>query len=210
MPMDQVVEAKQTGWRGSAELWLDAAYDALVTGGIEAVRVKTLAASLGLSRTSFYHHFDSREALLAALIDRWERKNTGNLIARTEGFAANVTEAVFNLFDCWIDPALFDARLDFAIRNWALADPALKPVIDAADRNRISAITAMFARFDYAPAQAETRAMTLYYTQIGYISMRIEESLETRATRMPAYIETFTGRACAEADIARFRARHAL
>ncbi|MCB1369010.1 MAG: TetR/AcrR family transcriptional regulator [Rhodobacteraceae bacterium] len=208
--MDQVVEAKQTGWRGSAELWLDAAYDALVTGGIEAVRVKTLAASLGLSRTSFYHHFDSREALLAALIDRWERKNTGNLIARTEGFAANVTEAVFNLFDCWIDPALFDARLDFAIRNWALADPALKPVIDAADRNRISAITAMFARFDYAPAQAETRAMTLYYTQIGYISMRIEESLETRATRMPAYIETFTGRACAEADIARFRARHAL
>ncbi|MBZ0129697.1 MAG: TetR/AcrR family transcriptional regulator [Rhodobacteraceae bacterium] len=208
--MDQVVEAKQTGWRGSAELWLDAAYDALVTGGIEAVRVKTLAGSLGLSRTSFYHHFDSREALLAALIDRWERKNTGNLIARTEGFAATITEAVFNLFDCWIDPALFDARLDFAIRNWALADPALKPVIDTADRSRIRAITAMFARFDYAPAQAETRAMTLYYTQVGYISMRIEETLETRATRMPAYIETFTGRACGEADIARFRARHAL
>lgn len=208
--MDQVVEPKQTGWRGSAELWLDAAYDALVTGGIEAVRVTSLAETLGLSRTSFYHHFDSREALLAALIRRWERQNTGNLIARTEQFAASITEAVFNLFDCWIDPGLFDARLDFAVRNWALGDPALKPVIDAADSTRINAITAMFARFDYSEGQAETRAMTLYYTQVGYISMRVEEAVETRAERMPAYIETFTGRTCGDADIARFRARHAL
>lgn len=208
--MDQIVEQKQSGWRGSAELWLDAAYGALVSAGVDAVKVMPLAQHLGLSRTSFYHHFDSREALLAALIRRWEDINTGNLIARTEQFAASITEAVFNLFDCWIDPALFDARLDFAIRNWALTDPALKPVIDAADRARISAITAMFARFGYIDAQAETRALTLYYTQIGYISMRVTEAREIRAARMPAYIETFTGRACGEADIARFRARHAL
>ena len=49
-------------------MWLDAAYELLVEGGVEAVKVMPLAAKLGLSRTSFYWHFADREALLAGLI----------------------------------------------------------------------------------------------------------------------------------------------
>lgn len=204
--MDQ--PATERGWRGSAELWLDAAYDALVTGGVEAVKVAPLAERLRLSRTSFYWHFADREALLAGLIERWQGRNTGNLIARCETPATTITEAVLNLFDCWIDPDLFDSRLEFAIRTWALTDVRLTDTLVEADQTRINAIAALFRRFGYDSAEADIRAHTIYLTQVGYIAMRMVETVETRIERIPSYVLTFSGKAPTAAEIAVFRARH--
>lgn len=202
------VDEKATGWRGSADLWVGAAYDVLVDSGVEAVKLGPLAERLGLSRTSFYGHFASREDLLAELVRRWEAKNTGNLVARAGAYAESIGEALFNLFDCWLDAELFDARLDFAVRNWALGDPGLRAVIEATDRERIAAIRAMFARFGYPPGEGEVRAFTVYYTQIGYIAMMVKEPVALRIRRMPAYVQTFAGREATAAEIARFAARH--
>lgn len=205
--MDRQTDDRQNGARGSEELWLDAAYDMLVESGVEAVKVLPLAKVLGVSRTSFYWHFADREALLDALIERWRRKNTGNLIAQTEAYAETITEAVLNLFDCWVDETLFDARMDFAIRNWAQQAPELKATLETADAERIAAIAAMFSRFGYDDRQAEARAKTVYYTQIGYISMMVDEPLAERLEHMPDYVETFTGSFPTESEIARFLAR---
>ncbi len=206
--MDGDLGDRQTGWRGSAEGWLDAAYQALVTSGVEAVKVMPLATGLGLSRTSFYHHFDSREALLNALLIRWRDKNTGNLVARTEAYAESITESMFNLFDCWLDPHLFDAAFDLAVRNWAASAPDVANAVRAADAARVEAIAAMFRRFGYQDAQAEVRALTSYYTQIGYYSMKVTEPEDVRYSRMADYVETFTGRKPWSGEIARFMARH--
>ena len=201
-------QPRKTGWRGSADLWLDAAYQALIENGVDQVKLGPLAKGLGLSRTSFYGHFDSREALLDALIARWEAQNTGNLVARCEAYSATITEAIFNLFDCWIDPELFDAKFDFAIRTWALGDAALKSRLEEADQTRIAAITGMFTRHGYEEEVARVRAYTIYYTQIGDISMMVVEPVEQRIRRMPLYIETFTGTAPSEDEVARFASRH--
>ena len=197
------------GWRGSAELWLDAAYQLLIEGGVEAVKVMPLAERLGLSRTSFYWHFADREALLAGLIARWQSRNTANLIAQTERPARSITEASLNLCDCWILPELFDSRLEFAIRTWALTDAALSKTLAEADDTRIAAIKSMFLRFDYSESEADIRAHTIYLTQIGYISMRFEEPLEARLERIPPYTLTFTGKSPSADEVAAFRLRHA-
>ena len=207
--MDGEFEGNGKGWRGSEDLWIDAAYSLLVETGVESVKVMTMAKALGLSRTSFYWHFPDREALLDALIRRWRDKNTGNLIARTELYAATIAEAVFNLFDCWITPDLFDARLDFAIRNWAQTAPELKRVLEQADAARIDAIRTMFERHGFSAVQADIRARNVYLTQVGYIAMMTEEPLDMRLARMPVYVETFTGRPPDPSDTERFMARHA-
>ncbi|SNR50313.1 TetR/AcrR family transcriptional regulator [Puniceibacterium sediminis] len=201
---------KTGGWRGSEDLWLEAAYQLLIEQGVEAVKVMPLAKRVGLSRTSFYGHFDSREALLAALIARWRAKNTGNMIARAEAFSETIAEAVLNLFDCWLRPDLFDSQLDFAIRNWALGDPDLRAVLEATDQERIAAIRAMFLRFGFAEADAQVRAFTVYYTQIGYVSMMVTESPEVRMPRMPFYVQTFTGTSASDSELARFASRHGM
>jgi len=201
-------EKPDRGWRGTPDLWLDAAYQLLVEGGVEAVKVMPLAERLGLSRTSFYWHFPDREALLAGLVERWKARNTGNLTARCEAPAATISEAMLNLFDCWYDDALFDSRLEFAMRTWGLTDPSVAAAMQEADATRVAAITALFRRFGYSEAEADTRARTLYLTQVGYIAVRSDESLEVRLRRNPAYVLTFCGVAPSDAEVAAFNERH--
>lgn len=211
--MSDLLIEKTSGWRGTREIWIEAAYQALIEHGIDAVKVMPLADRLGLSRTSFYGHFSDRNDLLDALITQWQTKNTGNLVKRTEDYAETITEAILNLFDLWLLPELFDSRLEFAMRNWAHADPDLTPMLEEADRVRIEAFTAMFERFGYEHASADVRANTMYLTQIGYISIvkdRPSEPLGPRLQRMPHYIEIFTGKTVSDAEFARFRARHPL
>lgn len=194
--------------RGSEELWLNAAYEMLRENGIEAVKVMPLAKKLDLTRTSFYWHFTDRDALLEAMIRRWEQKNTGNLVKQTTSFAESITEAMFNVFDCWLDEDLFDARMDLAIRNWARNNEALQVRLDLADAKRGDALFDMFKRFGYDDAQAQARSMTVIYTQIGYISMEIHENQTERVARMPDYIAVFTGKSPSTSEFERFKARH--
>jgi AcrR family transcriptional regulator len=206
--MKKTAPKKQNGWRGSEDLWLDAAYEMLVSSGVESVKVMPLAKAVKMSRTSFYWHFEDRDALLDALIASWRRKNTGNLITQTEVYAETITEAIFHLFDCWVNPDLFDARMDFAIRNWAQQSPELKEVLEQTDQERINAIRAMFSRFGFDDQQADTRAHTVYYTQVGYIAMMVDEPMRGRLNRTPAYVETFAGHPPSKSEINRFIARH--
>ena len=66
----------------------------------------------------------------------------------------------------------------------------------------------MLIRYGYDPEDAEIRALTMIYTQIGYISMQVHEDAAQRLARMPGYMEVFTGQKPAQKDINRFMARH--
>lgn len=206
--MNKTASLKHRIPKGSEDLWLDEAYKLLARSGVESVKVMPLSKSLNVSRTSFYWYFKDREALLSALIDRWQKKNTQNLIDQSERYAESITEAVFNLFDCWIDPVIFDAKIDFAIRNWANQDDEVDKIMQNSDQQRIAAITSMFTRFGYSEKQADIRAHTVYYTQVGYISMKIVEPFTNRLDKMPRYVELFTGKQPTKSEISRFTARH--
>ncbi|MDV7270876.1 TetR/AcrR family transcriptional regulator [Thioclava sp. A2] len=204
--MDET-EKNETGWRGSREGWLDAAYGALIREGVDAVKIMPLAESLKLSRTSFYWFFKDRAALLSALADMWEARTTAPLTAATREFAETETEAMLNLLACFLQADTFDAKLEFAMRGWALKDAAILARITEADAHRLAALTGMLIRWGHDPRDADVRARTIYLVQIGYISMQSEEPLETRLDRIPHYVEIYTGRPPEPREMARFRAR---
>jgi len=197
-----------SGWRGSQEAWLDAAYDALLESGVDSVKILPLAKRLNLSRTSFYWFFKDREELLSALISRWREKNTGNLVKQTGAYAESLGEAMLNVFDCWLDKELFDSQLEFAVRSWALQSPEIQADVHAADQTRMEAIGRMFMRFGYDEAAADVRARTTYLVQIGYISMQSKEDIALRMRRIPEYIAIYTGQAPQQRELDRFFARH--
>jgi len=209
--MNEPLIEKTSGWRGTRELWIQAAYSTLLETGIDAVKVMPLAERMGLSRTSFYGHFSDRKDLLDALIELWQSKNTGNLIKRTEAYAETITEAILNVFDLWLLPDLFDSRLEFAVRNWAHSDMRLAGLLEDADIIRVEALQSMFERFGYDTVHASVRANTVYQTQIGYISMKKDgpsDPLAPRLERMRTYAEIFAGQPVTDAEAARFFARH--
>ena len=63
---------ERTG-RLSADDWAQAALDLIAEQGVAAVAVEPLARRLGVTKGSFYWHFPSREALLVAALERWEK-----------------------------------------------------------------------------------------------------------------------------------------
>ncbi|MFN7002298.1 MAG: TetR/AcrR family transcriptional regulator [Roseinatronobacter sp.] len=199
--------AKSSGWRGSRELWLAAAKEALVESGLDGVKIQPLANRLNLSRTSFYWFFKDRQALLDALLEDWEAKNTGAFVTACAAYAETISEAILNLITVFQDEDLFEPRLDFAVRGWAHQSAAVMERVNLADTRRLDAIRAMFLRFGAAPDDADVRARTVYLTQIGYIAMQVEESMTTRMMRVPGYVRIFCGRDPTKNELARFHAR---
>ena len=161
---------KPSGWRGSRALWLEAAERALIEEGIEAVKIQPLATRLSIARTSFYWFFKDRNALLEALLEDWEAKNTAAFVDACAAYAETISEAVLNLIAVFNDEALFDSRLDFAVRGWARQAEAAMARVNAADARRLAAIRGMFERFGFAPDDADVRARTVYLVPIGDIA----------------------------------------
>lgn len=199
---------RASGWRGSRELWLEAAKAAFLESGIEAVKIQPLSQRLKLSRTSFYWFFKDRDAILDAILELWDRQNTGALVTACNAYADTITEAVLNLLSVFIDADAFEPRLDFAIRGWAHQSDAVMERVAAADERRLSSIRSMFERFGFPASEADVRARTVYLVQIGYISMQVEETLATRMSRIPAYVKTYAGQYPEDRELARFHARH--
>jgi len=198
---------KPTGWRGSREVWLAAAKQTLVETGLDAVKIQPLASRLNIARTSFYWFFKDRTALLDALLEDWEAKNTGAFVEACEAYAETITEGILNLIAVFHDEAAFEPRLDFAVRGWALQSEAVMVRVNAADERRLSAIREMFERFGYVSDEADVRARTVYLVQIGYIAMQVQESVAVRMSRVARYVEIYSGRSPSPSEMARFQAR---
>lgn len=195
------------GGKGSAELWLEAAYETLIKSGVDAVRITALAEHLGISRASFYWFFEDRDTLLEGLLERWRQKNTGSLVRRSKDYAETIVEAMLNVTDCWFQKDMFDSRLEFAVRSWGIQSPKLRKELQAADSARIEAITHMLMRFGMPQETADVRARAVYLIQIGYISAHVTEDMATRMKRIPEYVAMYTGVKPEQRDLDRFYAR---
>ena len=185
--------------------WLDLALSLLAAEGVGHVTVLNLSERLAVSRSSFYWYFKNCDELLDALLERWDRLNTRSIVRQTQAPAATVNQAVCNVFRCWVDPAIFSPRLDFAVREWASRSAKVRKVLDRSDRERTEALRAMFVRFGYEEKDAFVRARVLYYMQIGYYALDIREPIEARLSLTPHYLKAFTGVHASEAEVDAFR-----
>jgi hypothetical protein len=141
------------------------------------------------------------------LINQWRAKNTGNLIKQADCYAESISEAILNVFDCWLNAELFDSQFELSVRAWAQQSAKISREINIADEARLAALRRMFSRFGFAALAADVRARTLYLTQIGYISLKAKEDFDTRMGRIGEYVAVF-GAAPQRRELDRFFSRH--
>ncbi|TPI42949.1 TetR/AcrR family transcriptional regulator [Mesorhizobium sp. B3-1-9] len=203
---DEVV--RRSGLIGNTKVtredWMNLALETLISEGVEAVRVLALGQKLNVSRSSFYWYFKSRQDLLDQLLDYWRNNNTRFIVEQAGRPAASITQAVLNVFECWLDETLFNPRLDFAVRAWSRQSADVHRVVNEEDDARVEAIRAMFSRHGYEATEAFVRARVLYFTQIGYYSLEIVEPVSNRLFLTPAYLLTHTGEAPREGEVEAF------
>lgn len=186
--------------------WIQLALKWLLSDGIEQVKILPLSEKLGVSRSSFYWYFSSRQDLLDQLLLHWRNTNTLAIVERAQRPSETIIRAVLNVFECWVDERLFSPRLDFAVREWARRSEEVRQAISAADDDRVNAIKDMYVRHGYDAEEALIRARVLYCMQIGFYVLEVKEPTETRLGHLTAYLKSFTGLQPSEADVADFSA----
>ena len=115
--------------------WVHAALQALAAGGPDAVRVETLAVSLGVSKGGFYWHFADRQALLEEMLDTWEKTGTEDIIARVASHPATRAPSCRS---CSISPRRpRDSAVELAVRDWSRRDSGVAGRLRRADNRRM-------------------------------------------------------------------------
>jgi AcrR family transcriptional regulator len=175
------------------QAWIDAAYRVLTKEGVDQVRILPLADGLGVTRGSFYWHFKSRGELLDELVALWNRKNTRALIQAASRPARDFPERIFWLARCWLGQSDYDPRFDIAMRDWARRDKRIFRLVRRADDERIAAIAKLFEAKGEGHRMAFIRARVIYYMQMGYYIVGVQEPLQTRVGYLREYYEAFTG-----------------
>ncbi len=154
--------------------WTVAGLAALAEGGIEAVRVERLAKLLKTSKGSFYWHFADRPALLAAMLDLWEREGTADLIAQVATLddpaerLRRITLEALEATTRGIDVAHAEA----ALRSWAAQDAAVAARVVRVEAARTAFLAHELTALGYDPATALRLGKALYLALIGLYAAR--------------------------------------
>ena len=169
--------------RLSADDWIDAASRSMVDRGVSAVAAERLADRLGVTKGSVCGHFQNRDALLRAMLERWAKEET---------------EAAFAALDRIADPRerleqlapramTGDARTDgspdggprfghaFLLAVSAAADdPIVQPMLRLVSERRIEHLIERFGALGLPPDEARNRALLAYAAYVGTLRLASE------------------------------------
>lgn len=146
--------------------WIDAALQALATGGPDAIRVETLAAGLNVSKGGFYWHFKDRAALLEEMLDCWERTGTEAVIERVEVEPLPPRDKLRLLFELAPDHTA-GFGIELAVRDWSRRDRGVAARLQRIDARRMRFVQGLFGEFCATQSDAEARSMLGYSLLIG-------------------------------------------
>lgn len=151
--------------RKSRAEWLEVASEAIAEGGVNAVRVEPLARRLGVTKGSFYWHFEDREALLVALLDAWEEQGTEAIIAEVDREGGDAYQRAYRLWAMTVgDPKL---TAELAIRDWSRRDETVAARVRRVDDRRMGYLRSLLVELGMPEDEVEARAMLMYSLLIG-------------------------------------------
>ncbi len=162
--------------------WERAAVKALIEGGMEAVTIPRLAASMGVTKGSFYWHYDGLDQLVTAALERWEKSYVD--------FGLEAFTLTADPRD-QLRPAFTEAggeheaqRLHLAVAR-AAHHPVVKPIFARVCARRIEHIAAKLIEMKIPRDEAHRRATILHAFYLGVLLLAdaSPDTLGDRAAR---------------------------
>ena len=170
----------------SKNSWLDAALQALASGGIDQVRVESLAKKLGVTKGSFYWHFKDREQFLDELLNFWAEESTQVVIANPN----YPTDSKARVRAVAADIVRHDlGKLDPHIRSWTQYDKRRARVVAKIDKVRFEFLRDLFLAAGFSIIGSDLRAQSLYRYVLGEQFISVRESMSQRLQRMQAHVD---------------------
>lgn len=167
------------------EDWILAAQHVLVSSGVDAVRVDTLAKELRITRGSFYYHFKSRGELLEGILGNWRARATEDVILSLRNAHASPLQQLQRLLELPSHGQIAKdaAAIELGIRAWARRDKQARQAIDEVDSHRLHYIEGLLIQAGTPADEAQDRAYLIYAYQISLSLLQGDDSSEQRMAR---------------------------
>jgi AcrR family transcriptional regulator len=160
--------------------WIDEGLRALAAGGADAVRIETLAQTLGVTRGGFYWHFDGRRALLEEILDAWERLSVDEVIERVEADGGNA-KAKLRRLSALAGSSDEPLRIDLAVRDWSRRDQNVAERLRRVDNRRMDYLRSLFGALSPDADDVEARCLVFYSLWIGSHFIAADHGPRSRA-----------------------------
>jgi AcrR family transcriptional regulator len=141
--------------------WLSAGFDILEKDGFTKVTIENLCGALGVTKGSFYHHFEHIGAYTVALMDFWLEENTLKVIQNVERSQADRNAAMLRMV------AILRHRLELHIRAWSFSNPYVREVVAKADKLRLDYLTSLMLQAGNDHQTSREQAMLNIALMIG-------------------------------------------
>ncbi len=155
--------------RLSVETWLEAGYALLAEDGVRALKVDRLCQQAGVTRGSFYWHFEDMDSYRAKLVESWNAFLDKDRQSLAELGALPPRERLSAMMLALVSPQHW--MLERAMREWARTDPVAAANIRAADRRLLRTVTKAYADHGFSPADAKLRAELTFAAGIGLLHL---------------------------------------
>ena len=145
------------------EDWLERGLNTLAENGVDALTIDRICQLMGVTKGSFYHHFQNRETFLEAILSYWEDKFTKQFIEFSqEGLTAQ--EQLERLHQRVIESY---GTYEVNIRAWAQGDPLAREFQERVDQQRLNFLFELQKEMYSSEKDAMTMAQLQYATLIG-------------------------------------------
>ena len=170
--------------RLSREAWLAEALEVLAEDPTH-LRVDELAERLGVSKGSFYWHFENRADFVYSMAKYWRDRNTSAVADLVVGYGGTPEERLYFLMKSILENQW--AKYDLGVRAWARHEPDIVPIIREVDRIRLKTVRGIFddLGLDESEARMRTRVFVVCLSMNDAMSIPLsqKEALEQLETR---------------------------
>jgi AcrR family transcriptional regulator len=145
-----------------------AAFKLITLEGIQAVAVEPLAQALGVTKGSFYWHFQNRDELIQATLEAWEQDQSEDVITRYGGILEPGRRLRVLLFAAFEDQ---ENGKFFAALAASSEDPRVRPFLGRATERRLAFGAEAFRALGHSETEARGRALLAYAAYAGYFQL---------------------------------------
>lgn len=143
--------------------WLAEGFTILSEFAQNKLRILYLCERLGVTRGSFYHHFDGIEDYVDALMAQWKKEHTEELIdlSNQHHSPLDQLQALNGLV------AQKDQSIEAAIRSWSFYQPLVRKHLAKVDEMRMAYLANLYQGLGAEKEVAIDMAKVEYATLIG-------------------------------------------
>jgi len=157
------------------EAWIDAATETFAEEGLAGIRVETLAKALGVTKGSFYWHFDNRDDLLLGVLERWKDGRIRDIVKQTECEPGKEMERIAHVLSVYSTTrSRKGMRIELAVRDWAGRDPRAAAAVREVDAARFDLARRLFLNAGLSMQEASSRSILVYAYVFGQSLMDCE------------------------------------